>query len=310
MPTLGLYLSSVITVFQLDFWALTSSSSCSSRRSSRFLGRRILRSGYTTKFSYPRWYFMALIFCYLGSLSAPFGHRSTATMFTPPGLFVHAPGTSHPGLACEAPFWQCLLLGSPFVGDLTQPVFRPVAGYPRRLCLLHNIQLYDQYLCAPRPHVPMAIPTFPISDLLYTGLYSLAGTLTSSRPPRKPPYLTRLSHGWCSNNIHMVSGKHCYLSAYVGGPPCVRPIPFSPTAAPICIDSGASLSVSHSREDFVTIQLVADKSLSGISTGLPIAGIGTIKWALMTDSGVEVDLHIHHSLYVPQCPMNLLSPQH
>jgi hypothetical protein len=202
------------------------------------------------------------------------------------------------------------LLGSPFVGDLTQPVFRPVAGYPRRLCLYNNVQLYDQYLCAPHPHAPIAIPTFPISDLLYTGLYSLAGTLTSSRPPRKPPYLPRLSHGWCSNNIHTVSEKRCYLSAYVGGPPCARLIPFSPTAAPICIDSSASLSVSNSREDFVNIHPVADKSLSGISTGLPIAGIGTIKWALMTDSGVEVDLHIHHSLYVPQCPMNLLSPQH
>jgi hypothetical protein len=88
MPTLGLYLSSVITVFQLDFWALPYGSLCSSRRSSRFLSRRILRSGYTTKFSYRRWYFMALIFCYLGSLSAPFGHRPTAPMFTPPGSFV------------------------------------------------------------------------------------------------------------------------------------------------------------------------------------------------------------------------------
>jgi len=62
--------------------------------------------------------------------------------------------------------------------------------------------------------------------------------------------------------------------------------------------------MSNSREDFVTIQPVKDQSLSGISTGLPIAGIGTIKWALM------IDLHIHHSLYVPQCLMNLLSPQH
>jgi hypothetical protein len=55
---------------------------------------------------------------------------------------------------------------------------------------------------------------------------------------------------------------------------------------------------------------VKDQSLIGISTGLPLAGIGTIKWAVMMDAVVEVDLHIHQCLYVPQCPMNLLSPQH
>jgi hypothetical protein len=310
MPTLGLYFSSVITVFQLDFWALTSGSSCSSRRSSRFISHCIMKSGYTTKFSSHCWYFMALIFCFLGSLFAPFGHRITATTFTPPGSFAHAPGILHSGLDYKDPFWRCLLLGSPFFGDLTQPVFCSVAGYPRRLCLLNNVQLHDQYLCAPHYHVTMAIPNFPISDLIFTGLYSLVGTLTSTRPPRTPPYLPSMSHGWCSSNIHTVLGKCCYLSAYVSGPSCARPIPFSPTATPICIDSGASLSMSNSREDFVNIQPVADKSLSGISTGLPIAGIGTIKWALMTDSGVKVDLYTHHSLYVPQYPMSLLSPQH
>jgi hypothetical protein len=30
----------------------------------------------------------------------------------------------------------------------------------------------------------------------------------------------------------------------------------------------------------------------------------------MMDAGVEVDLFICNALYVPQCPMNLLSPQH
>jgi hypothetical protein len=100
----------------------------------------------------------------------------------------------------------------------------------------------------------------------------------------KPSYLTTMSHGWCPSNIRMVSETCCYLGAYVSGSTCARPIPFSPTAKPICIDSGASLSVSNGQEDFVTIQPVKDQSLSGISTGLPIAGIGTIKWALMKSS--------------------------
>ncbi len=152
--------------------------------------------------------------------------------------------------------------------------------------MFNNVQLHHQYLSVPYSHVTLAIPKFPLTDLIFTGLYSLAGTLTSIRPPRKPPYLPTMSHGWCSSNIHTVSVKHCYLSAYVSGPPCARPIPFSPTAKPNCIDSSASLSVSNSREDFVTVKPVKDQSLSGISTGLPIAGMGMIKRALMSDSGV------------------------
>jgi hypothetical protein len=79
---------------------------------------------------------------------------------------------------------------------------------------------------------------------------------------------------------------------------------------PICIDSGASMTVSNNKDDFVSLQPIKDQRLSGIAKGLPIAGIGTIKWPLLTDASVEVKLYICQSLSVPQCPMNLLSPQY
>jgi hypothetical protein len=45
------------------------------------------------------------------------------------------------------------------------------------------------------------------------------------------------------------------------------------------------------------------------SSGLSIAGTGTIKWKLLNDSGDKVILHLHNSLYVPDAPMHLLIAQ-
>ncbi len=51
------------------------------------------------------------------------------------------------------------------------------------------------------------------------------------------------------------------------------------------------------------------QSLSGIASGLPIAGIGTVKWSILMDSGMIVDLYVRNTLYVLNCPIRLLSPQ-
>jgi len=36
--------------------------------------------------------------------------------------------------------------------------------------LLKNVQLHNQYLSAPYNHVTLAIPSFPLSDLIFTTL--------------------------------------------------------------------------------------------------------------------------------------------
>ena len=46
-----------------------------------------------------------------------------------------------------------------------------------------------------------------------------------------------------------------------------------------------------------------------IASGLPVLGIGIIKWTLMDDNGQVIDLPIKDCLYVPDVPMCLLSPQ-
>jgi hypothetical protein len=101
-----------------------------------------------------------------------------------------------------------------------------------------------------------------------------------------------------------------YLNVFISGSTGKLPIQFSVNAKPICIDSGASLTVSNNKDDFLCLRPITDQHLSGIATGLPISGIGTLKWTVLTDSGVAVALRITQALYVPACPMNLLSSQH
>jgi hypothetical protein len=104
--------------------------------------------------------------------------------------------------------------------------------------------------------------------------------------------------------------KRCYLSAWQSTHTSnARLLRFSSERA-ICIDTGASCSVSNNKNDFITFSPSSSAVLKGISSGLAIAGTGTIKWTLLNDNGDEVTIHLHNSLYVPDTPMCLLSPQH
>jgi hypothetical protein len=84
---------------------------------------------------------------------------------------------------------------------------------------------------------------------------------------------------------------------------------FNPGGHPICIDSGASCSISNTKEHFTDFQSTNDGILHGISSGLSIAGKGTLRWSITVDNGDEVKLYIRDSLYVPSAPMCRLSPQ-
>lgn len=79
---------------------------------------------------------------------------------------------------------------------------------------------------------------------------------------------------------------------------------------PFVLIQEPQVTISNSKDNFVDFQPVKDINLSGIVTGLLISGVGTIKWPILTDCGTEVELFIRQTLYVPACPMNLLSPQH
>jgi hypothetical protein len=84
---------------------------------------------------------------------------------------------------------------------------------------------------------------------------------------------------------------------------------FNPGGHPICIDSGASSTISNNKQDFITFHPTKNSVLHGITSGLSIEGKGTVLWSITNDNGDEIDLHIQDCLYVPSAPMSLLSPQ-
>jgi hypothetical protein len=84
---------------------------------------------------------------------------------------------------------------------------------------------------------------------------------------------------------------------------------FDESVERICVDTGASASVSTKRENFITLTSIKNLEINGIGAGLPIEGIGVLKWSLKDDKHNEIDLFIKDALYVPSAPMGLLCPQ-
>jgi hypothetical protein len=86
-------------------------------------------------------------------------------------------------------------------------------------------------------------------------------------------------------------------------------ITFGTDSERICIDTGASACISAKRSNFIKLHPITNLSITGIGAGLPIAGIGTLRWSLRDDNANEIDLYIKDALYVPKSPMGLLCPQ-
>jgi hypothetical protein len=64
--------------------------------------------------------------------------------------------------------------------------------------------------------------------------------------------------------------------------------PMTPDMVPIIIDSGASVSISPYTTDFIgPIHPVQDATLTGIASGLKVAGVGTIQYKFCNDAQEE-----------------------
>jgi hypothetical protein len=84
---------------------------------------------------------------------------------------------------------------------------------------------------------------------------------------------------------------------------------FNPGGHPICIDSGASCSISKNKSDSIEFTPTANTILRGITSGLQIEGKGTLCWTITNDNGDEIDLYIRDSLYVPSAPRPYITIQ-
>ena len=84
---------------------------------------------------------------------------------------------------------------------------------------------------------------------------------------------------------------------------------YAPGSKAICIDTGASSCISNDRNDFISLEKVQNQTISGIGSGLDIAGYGTLQWRINDDDGNTIVFHVRDALYVPKVPMCLLCPQ-
>jgi hypothetical protein len=115
-------------------------------------------------------------------------------------------------------------------------------------------------------------------------------------------------------SIHPLSSNYdklCYLTAWQSSMATNTKLMKFFSEYAVCIDTGASCSISNNKSDFLTFAPSTSSTvLKGIGSGLSILGTGTIKWKILNDDGDEISLHLHNCLYVPDAPMSLLSPQH
>jgi len=85
---------------------------------------------------------------------------------------------------------------------------------------------------------------------------------------------------------------------------------FDSDSVPIIVDSGASVTLTHSMRDFISYKdHETPRLVTGISSGLSLKGQGTVMWHVVKNLGQIVPITIKDVQYVPDLAMRLLSPQ-
>jgi hypothetical protein len=89
------------------------------------------------------------------------------------------------------------------------------------------------------------------------------------------------------------------------------PTPFMSDEVTFVIDTGASITVTHCKADFLsTPRPVQPTKLQGIAAGLEVKGIGDAEYLFKTDMNETVSIVLQNVLYVPACNIRLLCPRH
>ena len=90
-----------------------------------------------------------------------------------------------------------------------------------------------------------------------------------------------------------------------------RQAPFDTDSGLLRIDNCATRSISPYTEDFIgKLTPLPNRKVQGIGGKVGRLMSGTIKWDIEDDEGVVHSIRIPNSIYLPQAPSRLLSPQH
>jgi hypothetical protein len=80
----------------------------------------------------------------------------------------------------------------------------------------------------------------------------------------------------------------------------------------ISINNCASFCLTDNKQDFVGLLTCSNTTIKGIRGNQNGTWIGTVKWPVTDDKGVQNDLIIKNTILIPKgtLPFRLLSPQH
>jgi hypothetical protein len=85
--------------------------------------------------------------------------------------------------------------------------------------------------------------------------------------------------------------------------------PMTPGMVPLIMDTGASISLSPHKTDFISpIQPIQNVAIKGIASGLTVEGTGDLSYTYVNDDGEEQTIVLRGCLYVPQCAVRLICP--
>jgi len=134
------------------------------------------------------------------------------------------------------------------------------------------------------------------------GLYSARAVARPGSPPVIPDQyaVSFLSSAASSPSLQALHAYQCHLDRQHALTNVIS----------LILDTGASISVSNCFADFVSpVRPVQHTTLKGIAAGLTIKGIGTVRYCVSDDQGVQRHITIPGVLFVPDCPSRLLCPR-
>ena len=88
------------------------------------------------------------------------------------------------------------------------------------------------------------------------------------------------------------------------------PSGFDTDSFTVLVDNCATRSITTDASDFIDSPVKVKGKLKGVSGSMPVLCKGTVRWYIEDDQGTVHKLLLPNTLYVPNAPERLLSPQH
>lgn len=124
-------------------------------------------------------------------------------------------------------------------------------------------------------------------------------------PPQPATHYTPLARMTLTQGIQHRTQLQAYMSMNRG-----FPTTFTPDEVSFVVDTGASITITHNKQDFVSpIRCIQPTTLQGITFGLSVEGIGDAEYVFRMDNQ-HVSILLRNVLYIPSCSIQLLCPRH